>query len=164
MVNKQKHIVKKTIKNSNKAILQSLWSSECRIILKRIFPFFTAVHKRFLLNFSLLFANLTDSSPSLSEFFVWLDLTSRCKQLEHLDVSGCGLVSGVGVTTSHLSPHLPLQFLDMSDCSRLDDTSLRLVVESCPQLQFLYLRRCTQISGQCDKFLTLQQRDNCFGL
>ena len=63
-------------------------------------------------------------------------------------MSGCGLVSGVGVTTSHLSPHLPLQFLDMSDCSRLDDTSLRLVVESCPQLQFLYLRRCTQISGQ----------------
>ncbi len=79
------------------------------------------------------------------------DLTSRCKELEHLDVAGCSLVSGVGVT-----PHLPLQFLDMSDCARLDDTSLRLVVESCPQLQFLYLRRCTQISGTRIIFLYLK--------
>jgi hypothetical protein len=84
---------------------------------------------------------------SIVVFFFAVDLTSRCKELEQLDVSGCGLVSGVGVTASPTSPHLPLQLLDMSDCARLDDTSLRLVVESCPQLQFLYLRRCTQISG-----------------
>ena len=38
------------------------------------------------------------------------------------------------------------QYLDLSDCPHVDDTSLRLVVESCPQLQFLYLRRCASLS------------------
>ena len=60
-------------------------------------------------------------------------------------------MSGVGVpfpaSPSSSTPRLPLTYLDMSDCVRLDDLSLRLVVESCPQLQFLFLRRCSLITG-----------------
>jgi len=76
-----------------------------------------------------------------------LDLTSRCKQLNHLDVSGCPMVSAVNVASgTSENKHLGIQYLDLSDCPHVDDTSLRLVVESCPQLQYLYLRRCHQIS------------------
>lgn len=76
-----------------------------------------------------------------------LDLTSRCKQLNHLDVSGCPMVSAVNVASGTTeNKHLGIQYLDLSDCPHVDDTSLRLVVESCPQLQYLYLRRCHQIS------------------
>ena len=76
-----------------------------------------------------------------------LDLTSRCNQLNHLDVSGCPMVSAVNVASgTSENKHLGIQYLDLSDCPHVDDTSLRLVVESCPQLQYLYLRRCHQIS------------------
>ena len=76
-----------------------------------------------------------------------LDLTSRCHHLNHLDVSGCPMVSAVSVTTgAGANRHLGIQYLDLSDCQHVDDTSLRLVVESCPQLQYLYLRRCSQIT------------------
>ena len=79
-----------------------------------------------------------------------LDLTSRCQHLHHLDVTGCPMVSAVNVTNgSNSGPqnkHLNIQYLDLSDCPHVDDTSLRLVVESCPQLQYLYLRRCSQIT------------------
>ena len=76
-----------------------------------------------------------------------LDLTSRCHHLNHLDVSGCPMVSAVSVTSGvGANKHLGIQYLDLSDCQHVDDTSLRLVVESCPQLQYLYLRRCSQIT------------------
>ena len=76
-----------------------------------------------------------------------LDLTSRCHHLHHLDVSGCPMVSAVSVSTgAGANRHLGIQYLDLSDCPHVDDTSLRLVVESCPQLQYLYLRRCAQIT------------------
>ena len=88
-------------------------------------------------------------------YLYFLDLTSRCPNLDHLDVTGCVLVSGVGVAAAPGSPtpRLPLHYLDMSDCPRLDDTALRLVVDSCPQIQFLFLRRCTQITGRCNVVL-----------
>ena len=84
-----------------------------------------------------------------------LDLTQRCPGLHHLDVTGCPMVSAVSVQTQDRGPgahaqglphHLGLTYLDLSDCHHVDDTSLRLVVESCPQLQYLYLRRCSQIT------------------
>ena len=84
-----------------------------------------------------------------------LDLTQRCPGLHHLDVTGCPMVSAVSVQTQDRGPgahargqphHLGLTYLDLSDCPHVDDTSLRLVVESCPQLQYLYLRRCSQIT------------------
>ena len=57
------------------------------------------------------------------------------------------MVSAVNVTSgSGKNKHLNIQYLDLSDCPHVDDTSLRLVVESCPQLQYLYLRRCSQIT------------------
>ena len=44
-------------------------------------------------------------------------------------------------------PSLPLQYLDLSDCNAVDDTSVRLAVENCTQLQYLFIRRCTALTG-----------------
>ena len=47
-----------------------------------------------------------------------------------------------------LSRHsLVLQYLDMSDCPSVDDTSVKMAVENCPQLVYLFLRRCYNVSG-----------------
>ena len=40
-----------------------------------------------------------------------------------------------------------LQYLDLTDCISLEDTGLKMVVETCPQLLYLFLRRCTSITG-----------------
>ena len=45
-------------------------------------------------------------------------------------------------------PGLQLQYLDVSDCPAVDDTSVRLAVENCTQLLYLFLRRCTNITGE----------------
>lgn len=38
------------------------------------------------------------------------------------------------------------QFLFV-DCSAVDDGGLRVIVRNCPQLVYLYLRRCIKITG-----------------
>ena len=48
---------------------------------------------------------------------------------------------------ARLRAGLQLQYLDVSDCPAVDDTSVRLAVENCTQLQYLFLRRCTNITG-----------------
>lgn len=42
---------------------------------------------------------------------------------------------------------LQLQYLDLTDCVIVQDGELRIVVQNCPQLAYLYLRRCVQITG-----------------
>lgn len=42
---------------------------------------------------------------------------------------------------------LLLQYLDLTDCMAIDDMGLKIVVKNCPQLVYLYLRRCIQITG-----------------
>ena len=60
-------------------------------------------------------------------------------------LEGCPMIS----TLSHgrRSDWLSLTFLDMSECVSLDDTGLARVVTSCPNLTHLYLRKCTNITG-----------------
>ena len=59
-------------------------------------------------------------------------------------ITRCPMVSAVSVQTvtsahAHKKPqHLGLTYLDLSDCPHVDDTSLRLVVESCPQVIILH--------------------------
>lgn len=55
----------------------------------------------------------------------------------------------------HLDPprRLLLQFLDVTDCYAIDDNGLKTIVQNCPQLVYLYLRRCTQITGSFIFFL-----------
>jgi hypothetical protein len=43
---------------------------------------------------------------------------------------------------------LNLQYLDLTDCTSLEDSGLKMVVENCPQLIYLFLRRCTAITGK----------------
>ncbi len=40
-----------------------------------------------------------------------------------------------------------LQFLDLSDCTRLMDAGLQIVAKNSPHLTNLYLRRCVNITG-----------------
>jgi F-box/leucine-rich repeat protein 7 len=38
--------------------------------------------------------------------------------------------------------------LDLTDCASLEDSGLKMVVENCPQLIYLFLRRCSGITGK----------------
>ena len=43
---------------------------------------------------------------------------------------------------------LNLQFLDLTDCASLEDSGLKMIVESCPQLLYQIMRRCSNITGK----------------
>lgn len=94
------------------------------------------------------------------------DVVSACENLRHLDLTGCHKItriqspivyvrtensSGQNPSISHrVTPVLRtllLQYLDLSDCISLDDNGLHITVKSCVMLTFLYLRRCTKITG-----------------
>ena len=72
-------------------------------------------------------------------------------------ISGCPMVTAISVPSppARLTRHHPglshhslvLQYLDMSDCPSVDDTSVKMAVENCPQLVYLFLRRCYNVSG-----------------
>ena len=49
---------------------------------------------------------------------------------------------------------LNLQFLDLTDCLSLEDTGLKMIVEACPQLLYLFLRRCTNVTGKSQTVLS----------
>lgn len=53
----------------------------------------------------------------------------------------------------HVEPprRLLLQYLDLTDCMAIDDMGLKIVVKNCPQLVYLYLRRCIQITGELQR-------------
>merc|ERR1712223_1831506 len=86
-----------------------------------------------------------------------MDLVTKCQMLDHLDVTGCHMISTIKVHQPPPTPNpatrgattLPtrrleqLQYLDLTACTSLEDTGLKMVVESCPQLLYLFMRRCT---------------------
>jgi hypothetical protein len=43
---------------------------------------------------------------------------------------------------------LNLQYLDLTDCTSLEDSGLKMIVECCPQLLYLFMRRCSSITGK----------------
>ena len=47
-----------------------------------------------------------------------------------------------------LSHGLALTHLDLTDCTRLDDQSLRLILEASSNIEFLYVRRCSNLTGE----------------
>ena len=54
-------------------------------------------------------------------------------------------------STSSLSfskRQLGIQYLDLTDCVSLEDSGLKMIVETCPQLMYLFLRRCVNITGE----------------
>lgn len=64
---------------------------------------------------------------------------------------GCSQVSSIS-PNPHVEPprRLLLQYLDLTDCMAIDDMGLKIVVKNCPQLVYLYLRRCIQITGELE--------------
>ena len=43
---------------------------------------------------------------------------------------------------------LNIQYLDLTDCTSLEDSGLKMIVECCPQLLYLFMRRCSSITGK----------------
>ena len=42
---------------------------------------------------------------------------------------------------------LALTHLDLTDCTRLDDQSLRSILQASSNMEFLYVRRCNNLTG-----------------
>ena len=98
-------------------------------------------------------------------------LVGRCSLLQHLDISGCSLVSSLVSSSPGLQPHcrgqvrgevrerlshgLALTHLDLTDCTRLDDQSLRLILEAAHSIEFLYVRRSSNLTGEFSNKLTI---------
>jgi len=67
-------------------------------------------------------------------------------------LSGCGQVTCISLTPEAnmaavtYGHQLCLRYVDMSDCCRLDDAGLQLVVTYCPAIVQLYVRRCPLVS------------------
>lgn len=99
------------------------------------------------------------------------DLVTKCTNLQHLDItgeffdlfhscwffgssdknklSGCSQITTVNLNTGFDPPRrLLLQYLDLTDCYAINDEGLKTIVVNCPQLVYLYLRRCVQITGE----------------
>ncbi|XP_044269488.1 F-box/LRR-repeat protein 7 [Tribolium madens] len=82
------------------------------------------------------------------------ELVTRCANLQHLDVTGCVKISCISINPGpDSSRRLQVQYLDLTDCSGLQDSGLRVIVHNCPQLTHLYLRRCVQITDAGLKFV-----------
>ena len=87
-------------------------------------------------------------------------LVGRCSLLHYLDILGCSLVSSL---VSSQQPHhsrelrdgLALTHLDLTDCTRLDDQSLRLILEAAHSIEFLYVRRSSNLTGEFSNKLTI---------
>ena len=56
--------------------------------------------------------------------------------------------SSRGELRERLSRGLGLTHLDLTDCQRLDDLSLRLILQASSGMEYLYLRRCSNITGE----------------
>lgn len=69
--------------------------------------------------------------------------------LHILYLLGCSQVVSISTHPNLEQPRrLLLQYLDLTDCVVLDDVGLKIVVKNCPQLVYLYLRRCIKITGK----------------
>ena len=58
------------------------------------------------------------------------------------------ILSSSSSSSSSRHQSLPLQYLDLSDCTRISDASLQVIARNAPHLQQLYLRRCVGITGK----------------
>lgn len=62
---------------------------------------------------------------------------------------GCSKITTINFVPGFDPPRrLLLQYLDLTDCCAIGDDGLKVIVRNCPQLLYLYLRRCMQISGE----------------
>ena len=84
---------------------------------------------------------------------IWLDHNLTLGIKFTFSMSGCPMISSISVTRSRSLAHtsLMLTFLDMSECSALDNTGLTITLLHCPQLTHLYIRKCNNVSGKTIK-------------
>ncbi|XP_028825612.1 F-box/LRR-repeat protein 7-like isoform X3 [Denticeps clupeoides] len=89
-------------------------------------------------------------------------VVSRCPSLEYLNVSGCSKVTCISLAQDTSAPVPPLhgqavsiRYLDLTDCSSLQDEGLRAIAAHCPHLTHLYLRRCQRLTDEALRHLAL---------
>ncbi|CAG9759896.1 unnamed protein product [Ceutorhynchus assimilis] len=82
------------------------------------------------------------------------EIATRCANLQHLDVAGCMNISYISVNAvADVNRRMQLQYLDLTDCVAIQDIGLRIIVQNCPLLAFLYLRRCFNITDAGLKYV-----------
>lgn len=77
---------------------------------------------------------------------------------------GCIHLSGISLPSGIEPPRrLHLQYLDLTDCPALENAGLKVIVRNNPQLAYLYLRRCVQITGkQKNSLISNKKHTLCF--
>eukprot|EP00095_Tigriopus_kingsejongensis_P010595 maker-scaffold818_size92908-snap-gene-0.20 protein:Tk10595 transcript:maker-scaffold818_size92908-snap-gene-0.20-mRNA-1 annotation:"f-box lrr-repeat protein 7-like" len=98
-------------------------------------------------------------------------VVSRCTGITHLDLTGCSAITTVDLrssadpcpATAALVGVPPgavrstfLHYLDLTDCTRVSDAGLGIILKNAPSLQHLYLRRCVNITDVGIKFVASQ--------
>ncbi|ETM47907.1 hypothetical protein L914_07488 [Phytophthora nicotianae] len=83
-----------------------------------------------------------------------LALAENCLVLQTLILSGCDMVTNVGMDWL-ASGCNALTYLDVSGCTALTDLSLRAISESMLQLKHLSIRHCAKVSDQGIRRLSL---------
>jgi len=81
------------------------------------------------------------------------EIINKCNNLQHLDITGCVNISSLTPIGGPELKQLQLQYLDLTDCPSVQDSDLKLIVQSCPHISYLYLRRCLQITDSGLKYL-----------
>lgn len=76
---------------------------------------------------------------------------SGCYQISAINCdSYCDTLSSCSVVPSSASRMIFLQYLDLSDCPRIVDAGLRMIVKNSPHLRNIFLRRCLNLTGIVD--------------
>jgi hypothetical protein len=106
-----------------------------------------------------LHSKLWNKIPTLDSGWIWWHFVAQCPKTsisvfpvvttQASVIAGCTRISCISVTPGPEPPRrLLLQYLDLTDCHAVEDGGLRVIVRNCPQLAYLYLRRCVQITGE----------------
>ncbi|KAJ0400873.1 hypothetical protein ATCC90586_002575 [Pythium insidiosum] len=83
-----------------------------------------------------------------------LSLAERCSVLQTVSLSGCEMLTDVGVSWLASGCH-GVQHLDLSDCHKLGDMALRAIGEHLLQLRRLSLRHCARVTDMGLRHLAL---------
>lgn len=104
------------------------------------------------------FCTRLDSNPGLynQRPEIRLHFLAGCSNLTTIDFKASAVDSQPspamaalgGVPPATPSRVLLLQYLDLTDCLRISDAGLLVIVRNAPHLLHLYLRRCINISGE----------------
>ncbi|XP_058795715.1 F-box/LRR-repeat protein 20-like isoform X1 [Phymastichus coffea] len=163
-----KEIVVEHFHDSNDRAIENI--CECSESLKHLTlalcPFYTKPLNNLTKLINLEILDLLSNGSVDDELLVAIG--AHCKQLRKVDISYCGAVTDVGVSSIMSLPNLVclsfeecnnvtdqvfhcmpnLKHLDCSNCSNLKDAGLIRLIETCEKLEHLYLNCCKSLTNE----------------